>query len=165
MDLDTLLVSLYVVVAEWWEVDHVARPRGPGRLARLSDPEILTLTILAQYPKWRSERDFWRFADAHLRPYFPCLHSQSQLNRRTRALETDLRALQRHLSEALADGSEVYRVLDTALVPAIVRVRACRKGLFARACSPGRPPSAAASPRRSGSKASRWRSRLAPREW
>ena len=31
----------------------------------------------------------------------------------------------------LADGSEVYRVLDTTLVPAVVRVRASRKGLFA----------------------------------
>ncbi len=141
MDLDTFLVSLYVVVDEWWQVDHGARPRGPGRPARLSDPESLTLAILAQYPRWRSERDFWRFADAHLRPYFPCLLSQSQLNRRARALETDLRALQRHLSKALADGSEVYRVLDTTLVPAIVRVRACRKGLFAGQATFGRSAS------------------------
>jgi hypothetical protein len=31
----------------------------------------------------------------------------------------------------LADGSEVYHVLDTTLIPAIVRVRACRQGSFA----------------------------------
>ena len=31
----------------------------------------------------------------------------------------------------LADGSEVHHVLDTALIPAVVRVRAGRKGLFA----------------------------------
>ena len=46
--------------------------------------------------------------------------------------------MQRHFSAAPADGSEVYRVLDTILVPAIVRVRACRKGLFAGQASFGR---------------------------
>jgi hypothetical protein len=35
------------------------------------------------------------------------------------------------MAETLADGSEVYYVLDTTLVPAIISVRACRKGLFA----------------------------------
>jgi hypothetical protein len=33
------------------------------------------------------------------------------------------------LAAALADCSEVYRVIDTTLIPAIVRVRACRKGV------------------------------------
>jgi hypothetical protein len=67
---------------------------------------------------WRSERDFFRFANAHLRGYFPDLLSHGQLNRRIRALEPELRALQRDLAEALVDSSEVYRVLDTTLVPA-----------------------------------------------
>jgi hypothetical protein len=42
------------------------------------------------------------------------------------------------LAVALADGSEVYRVIDTTLIPAIVRVRACRKGLFAGQAAFGR---------------------------
>jgi hypothetical protein len=46
--------------------------------------------------------------------------------------------LQRYLAETLADGSEVYHVLDTTLIPAIVRVRACRKGLFAGQAAFGR---------------------------
>ena len=32
---------------------------------------------------------------------------------------------------SLADESEAYNVVDTTLIPAVVRVRACRKGLFA----------------------------------
>ena len=67
----------------------------PGRPALLSDPEVITLAILAQWPRFRSERDFWRFASAHLRSYFPNLCTQSQFNRRVRALEPELRALQR----------------------------------------------------------------------
>jgi hypothetical protein len=137
VDLETLLVALYVLVEEWWEENRPRARRGPGRPLSFSDAEVLTLAILAQWPRFHSERDFWRFADAHLRGYFPALLSQSQLNRRVRA-EPELRALQRHLSVALADGSEVYHVLDTTLIPAIVRVRACRKGLFAGQATFGR---------------------------
>ncbi len=138
MDLETLLVALYALVEDWWEENHQRERHGPGRLALLSDAEVLTLAILLQWPRFRSEPDFWRFADAYLRPYFPNLLGQSQLNRRIRALEPELRALQRHLSGTLADGSEVYRVLDTTLVPAIVWVRTCRKSLLAGQASFGR---------------------------
>ena len=138
MDLETLLVSLYVLVEEWWEANRPETWRGPGRPVSFSDPEVLTLAILAQWPRFRSERDFWRFADAHLRAYFSNLVGQSQLNRRIRALKPELCAWQRHLSGLLADGSEVYRVLDTTLIPATVRARAYRKGLFAEKVSFGR---------------------------
>ena len=58
------------------------------------------------------------------------LCTQGQLNRRIRALQPELRELQRDFAEDLAQPSAVYRVMDTTLVPAIVRVRASRKGLF-----------------------------------
>ena len=105
-------------------------PRRSGRRAELADSEVLTLAILAQWPRFRSERDFWRFASAHLRAYFPNLCTQSQFNRRVRALEPELRALQWSLAEKLSDPSAVYHVMDTTLIPAIVRVRASRKGLL-----------------------------------
>jgi hypothetical protein len=80
MDLDSFLVSLYVLVDDWWKASHPPNaPRKHGRPALLSESEVLTLAILAQWPRFRSERDFWRFASSHLRPYFPRLCSQSQL--------------------------------------------------------------------------------------
>jgi hypothetical protein len=138
VDLDSFLVSLYVLVDDWWQADHGRAPRRLGRPALLSDSEVLTLAILSQWPRFRSERDFWRFADAHLRCYFPNLLSQGQLNRRVRALEPELRALQRAMAEDLSDPSAVYRVLDTTLVAAIVRVRASRRGLFCGQATFGR---------------------------
>ena len=63
MDLETLLVALYVLVEEWWEENRPKARRGPGRPLSLSDAEVLTLAILAQWPRFRSERDLWRFAD------------------------------------------------------------------------------------------------------
>ena len=141
MDLDSFLVSLYVLVDDWWKLKHASRPPKTGRRALLSDPEVITLAILAQWPRFRSERDFWRFARSHLRSYFPNLCSQSQFNRRVRALEPEMRALQRDFAEDLDQPSAVYRVLDTTLVPAMVRVRASRKGLFCGQASFGRSAS------------------------
>jgi hypothetical protein len=132
---------LYVLVDDWWKLKHASRPPKTGRRALLSDPEVITLAILAQWPRFRSERDFWRFARSHLRSYFPNLCSQSQFNRRVRALEPEMRALQRDFAEDLAQPSAVYRVLDTTLVPAMVRVRASRKGLFCGQASFGRSAS------------------------
>jgi hypothetical protein len=73
VDLDSFLTSLYVLVDDWWRANHSSTPRRPGRPALLADPEVLTLVILAQWPRFRSERDFWRFARAHLGCYFPNL--------------------------------------------------------------------------------------------
>ena len=143
MDLDSFLVSLYVFVEDWWQEHHPSSvgKRKPGRPPLLSDPEVITLAILAQWPRFRSERDFWRFADMYLREYFPNLCTQSQFNRRVRALELELRALQRAFAGELCEPSAVYRVLDTTLIPAVVRVRASRKGLFAGQASFGRSAS------------------------
>jgi hypothetical protein len=138
LDLDSFLVSLYVLVDDWWKLEHASEPPRVGRPALLSDPEVITLAILAQWPRFRSERDFWRFAHAHLRPYFPTLCSQSQLNRRVRSVEPELRNFQRAVAQTLRGASEVYHVLDTTLIPAIVRVRASRKGLFCGQATFGR---------------------------
>ncbi len=138
MDLDSLLVSLYVLAENWWKATRSADNPGAGRPSLISEPEILTLAILAQWPRFRSERDFHRFANAHLREYFPTLPSQSQFNRRVRALEGEMGALSAHLAGTLAEEGAVYHVLDATLIPAVVRVRACRKGLFAGQATFGR---------------------------
>ena len=119
MDLDSFLVSLYVLVDDWWKLHHASEATKTGRPALLSESEVLTLAILAQWPRFRSERDFWRFAWAHLRTYFPKLCSQSQFNRRVRALEPEMRALQLAFAGELAEPSAVYRMMDTTLLPAI----------------------------------------------
>jgi hypothetical protein len=93
MDLDSFLVSLYVFVDDWWKLKRSLEQPKIGRPALLTDSEVITLAILAQWPRFCSERDFWRFASSHLRSYFPALCSQSQLNRRIRALAPELRAL------------------------------------------------------------------------
>ena len=52
-----------------------------------------------------------------------------------------MRLLQRAFAEELSEPSALYRVMDTTLIPVIVRVRASRKGLFAGQASFGRSAS------------------------
>lgn len=138
MDLDSFLTELYVTIDTWWQTQPETQHPPLGRPVQLATSEVLTLAIVAQWPRWRSERDFWRFADRYLRAAFPCLCCQSQFNRRVRALEPVLRRLQQALAAQLTDPHQVYHVLDTSLIPAMHRVRACRHGLFAGEASFGR---------------------------
>ena len=69
--MECLLVSLYVLVDEWWQGTHPPVPRKAGRPPTLSESEVLTLAILAQWPRFRSERDFWRFADSTISGRIP----------------------------------------------------------------------------------------------
>ncbi len=138
MDLDSFLLSLYVLTDDWWKAIHSSDTPRAGRPSLISEARILTLAIFAQWPRFRSERDFFRFVRAHLSEYFPTLPSQSQFNRRVRALESEMRSLQLPLVRLLGEEPALYHVLDTTLIPAVVRVRACRKGLFAGEATFGR---------------------------
>jgi hypothetical protein len=138
MDLDSFLVAVYVMVDEWWQDQEAPVARRPGRATVLSESAVLTLALVAQGPRWRSERDFWRFAHAHLRSSFPALGSQSPFKRRVRAAEPAVRALHAALAALLEGPHAAYPVRDTTLIPALVRVRACRHGLFAGQASFGR---------------------------
>jgi len=46
LDLDSFLVSLYVLVDDWWKLEHSSEPPKADRPALLTDPEFITLAIL-----------------------------------------------------------------------------------------------------------------------
>jgi len=49
MDLDSFLLSLYVLVDDWWQQNRSsASPQKPGGPPLFSESEALTLAILAQ---------------------------------------------------------------------------------------------------------------------
>lgn len=53
----------------------------PGPKASLCLSEVVTLGILGQRARFRSKRDFYRYADQHLPAAFPDLSHRSQFNR------------------------------------------------------------------------------------
>lgn len=141
LDLDTFLTTVYVTVDDLYQATFAAsKPLRPGPKPRLSDSEVLTLSLLAQWQQDRSERAFLRWAARHWRAYFPHLLSQSAFNRRARDLCGVLCALGPRLAARLATllGASTYEALDGAALPLMRRCRGSRHRLFAAEASIGR---------------------------
>jgi hypothetical protein len=140
IDLDTFLTTVYCIVADMYQ-EHFAvlKPRRPGKRPELSDEEVLTLVILAQWQSERSERAFGRYVAKHWRSYFPRLLSQSQFNRRARDLSGVLCALGPRIGMALSEalGAPAYEVLDGVPVPLMRRCRGNRHRCFAEEADMG----------------------------
>ena len=66
LDVDTFLTILYVIVDDLCQ-PHASKQRRPGPPASLSESEVIALAIFARWSRFSSERDFYRYAEAHLR--------------------------------------------------------------------------------------------------
>jgi hypothetical protein len=123
VDLETCLTALFTLVDDFCQA-HPPSPR-PGPQWKLSPSEAIPLLLFAQWARFRSERDFYRFAHQHLRHLFPNLPSRPQLNRQWRALYPQVCAVLVFLADLLEDPEELYQVLD--LAPVVTR-NAKRRG-------------------------------------
>jgi hypothetical protein len=130
LDLDTFLVALYTIVDDLYQARVVPQlPRGPGKRPALSDSEVLTLALCAQWLR-RSERAMVRYAMQHWRAYFPRVLSQSAYNRRSRRLAGVLVHLGPLVAQALGAVTSPYQVVDTVPVPLLRRCRGQYHRLF-----------------------------------
>jgi len=142
LDLDTFLTTVYCIVDDLYK-EHFAplKPVRRGRKPRLSDSEVLTLALIAQWQEGRSESAFLRYAHNHWRSYFPQLLSQSAFNRRARDLAGVLCRLgvlaAQQAGKLLAHGP-AYQALDGVAVPLMRRCRGDRHRLFAEEAAIGR---------------------------
>jgi len=134
LDLDTFLVAVYCVVDDLYQAQLAgAKPVRPGHRPDLSDSEVLTLALLAQWQQGRSERAFLRYAQHHWRTYFPRLLSQSAFNRRARDLGGVLARLGPLVSQHTARVLGLpltYEVMDSLPIPLMRRCRGERHRLF-----------------------------------
>jgi DDE family transposase len=130
IDLDTFLTAVYTVVDDLYRERLAAALRHrPGPAPALSDSEVLTLAVCAEWGPWDSERAFWRFVCLRLRHLFPRLVDQSEFNRRRRSLYPALAAIQRAVAERLGAHLERERLLDTKPVAVMVLKRHDDRGL------------------------------------
>ena len=116
VDTDTFLTVLYVMA------DDFCKSQSPpgcthGPKASLAKSEVITLTVFSQWARFRSERDFYRYAASRLRPAFPTLARSSQFSRLTRRYYGTLAAFCRHLVDLLQGQHCVYEALDNSGVP------------------------------------------------
>ena len=89
MSLDTFFTTLYCLVDDWCKsCSYCSRSQArTGPPSRMSDSEVLTLVIAAQWRggvPWQSERGMLRYLHAYGLKWFPTLLQQSQFNQRAR---------------------------------------------------------------------------------
>ena len=138
LDLDTFLTALYTIVDDLYSEHYAHRkPLRPGKRPELSDSEVLTLTICAQW-FGTSERAFIRHASEHWRGYFPRLLSQSSYNRRIRDMTGVLTDLVGVVASEMRAYAAPYQAIDTVPVPVMRRCRGKRRRLFGDEASIGR---------------------------
>jgi len=111
LDFETFVIAVYVVIDP-----IVSQPPPPpqrrGRRPKLWPSEVVTLALLSQLARFRSERDFSRFADTQLRGLFPQLPDRSQLNRAIRQQHELLTICGRTLARQLGAQLAPYELLD-----------------------------------------------------
>jgi hypothetical protein len=125
LDEDAFLVRMYVLLDDFCLTPGpqggaklVAQCRGQrGPAGALSASEVVCLALLGQHRRWPSERAFYRWAQQHLRPYFPTLPTRSQFLRQARRYYPLLAACQQHLAALGGAAHAPYQALDTTAVP------------------------------------------------
>ena len=117
IDPDTFLTALYVVVDTWCKAHPARRRQRRGPAPALARSEVLTLLLFSQWTRFAGERDFYRYADRHLRQAFPRLPHRSQFNRQVRWEWATLVAVGHDLAARLDAGAAEYEVVDTTAVP------------------------------------------------
>jgi transposase len=134
LDLETFLTTLYVIVDDVYQ-QHVQpyMPARQGPAPALSDSEVLCLGLAAQWRNgvpWKTERQFVRYARAHLRPLFPGLISQSAFNRRLRRLWGAFILIQQAVAQQLGNAQDC-EIMDCAPIPVARGARSFHPGWLA----------------------------------
>lgn len=123
VDIDLFITALFFLVDNFCIQNPISPKPGPN--PSLNASEAITLLIFSQWARFRSEQDFYRFADRKLRSAFPDLPSYPQLNRQWRALHDQTCAFFIHLAESLDAQKAFYEAMDTG--PVVTR-NAKRRG-------------------------------------
>lgn len=107
-DLEALVVAAYVFA------DEYPVPARPGRPAEVTDAELVALAVCQAAMGISSDRQFLGLVSYRLPGWFPRLPSQSQYNRRLRALVELICAVQERLARWLDVGGP--RLCDGTLI-------------------------------------------------
>ncbi|MFN2469135.1 MAG: IS982 family transposase [Gaiellaceae bacterium] len=107
-DLEALVVAAYVFA------DEYPAPARPGRPAKISDAELVSLAVCQAAMGICSDRQFLGLVGRVLPGWFPHLPDQSQYNRRLRALVELISIVQQRLAGWLDAGG--VRLADATLI-------------------------------------------------
>jgi len=116
LDWNTFLTTLYVMADDFCKRSKI-NPHRPGPQASLESGEVVTLALLEQFWWFRSERDFYRYAQRKLKSEFPNLPARSQFNRLVRHHWRSVVAFCQYLVDQMQASKVACEVLDTVPIP------------------------------------------------
>lgn len=116
VDIVSFLTELYVLVDTFCMEQGIVHPKR-GRPPNLTCAEVVTLALFSQWGRFRSERDFYRFARVRLLALFPRLPDRSQFNRSVRQHLPLLQRLMQDLVDRLGAQDGSYEIIDGTGVP------------------------------------------------
>ena len=111
-DLDSLTTALYVLAD-----DFLPARTGPGRWPRITDAELIALTVAQIFLGCHSERRFLRLARRRLGHLFPYIPQQPGYNKRIRALAPRICLVITQLARVSPSFCDRIRLLDSTPVP------------------------------------------------
>jgi len=111
-DLDSLLTALYVLVD-----DLLPARTGAGRRPKITDAELITLTVAQIFLGCHSERRFLRLARGRLAHLFPYIPKQPGYNKRLRKLAPEICLAINQLARISPSFCDRLRLLDSTPVP------------------------------------------------
>jgi hypothetical protein len=120
---EIFIIFLFVLVDDFFRNNPI--PPKPGPEWSLKPSEAVTLLIFSQWARFRSEQDFYRYADEKLRYLFPDMPCREQLNRQWRCLHDYVCVFFCHLAKLMEAEKASYEALDAT---AIVTRDAKRRG-------------------------------------
>lgn len=134
-----LMTIIYTLTDDWYQVYGARLLKGkPGCKPDFTDSEILTLVVVMDYLPFPGEGQFVGYIRANYLDLFPQLVTQSQFNRRARALRLVLEQLRRYWAVKLGVTSERQFLLDTKPVPVVGYKRSKHHSQFAGSADYGR---------------------------
>ena len=140
-DLDTLLIALYVELADRIIPSRGLGRRGPGKPPRVTDAELVCLAVAQVLLRFDDERRWLRAAPARIGHLFPRLLGQSEYNARLKNAAPLMEAALRWLAAATPATAELLRLLDATPVACGQSVTTARRSDLAGWAGYGRCPS------------------------
>ena len=132
-DLEALVVAAYVFA------DEYPVPARPGPAAKIADAEVVALAVCQAAMGLSSDRQFLGVVGYRLPGWFPYLPSQSQYNRRLRALTGLMTVVQQRLARLLDAGGA--RLADGTLIGVANYAGCAQRSEFAGVAAYGFCPS------------------------
>lgn len=112
IDLDTLLIALYVELTDRIIPSLESAPDRPGRPPEVTDAELVCIAVARAHLRFTRERHWIRAARGRIGHLFPRLLSQSQYNARLRGLGPLMQRAVFWLAAACPSSQDVVRLID-----------------------------------------------------